>query len=68
LVVYCADQATYDKRIKKAQKQAKSKGYQVTKEFKAKAWLTPSALGGPAPSRSQLAKSRPFMDCVGKLN
>lgn len=41
LVVYRADQATYDKRIKTAQKQAKSKGYQVSKEFKAKAWLTP---------------------------
>lgn len=40
LVVYRADQATYDKRIKTAQKQAKSKGYQITKEFKAKAWLT----------------------------
>jgi len=41
LVVYRADQATYDKRIKKAQKHAKSKGYQVTNAFKAKAWLTP---------------------------
>lgn len=41
LVVYRADQTTYDKRIKATQKQAKSIGYQVTNEFKAKAWLTP---------------------------
>ena len=40
LVIYRADKATYDKRIKQAKKQAKSGGYQVSKEFKTRAWLT----------------------------
>lgn len=41
LVLYRTDQNTYEKRIKAAEKHAKSKGLRVTKEFKAKSWLTP---------------------------
>lgn len=41
MVLYRTDQSTYDKRIKKAKKHAKSKGFQVTKEYEAKSWLTP---------------------------
>lgn len=40
LVIYLADQATYDKRLRKTSKHARSKGYQVSDDYKVQARLT----------------------------
>lgn len=40
LIMTPVDEATYERRIRKAQKSAKSKGYQLSEEFKIKARLT----------------------------
>ena len=39
LIVSKVNQEVYEKRIRKAEKAAKSKGYQVSEEYKVKAWL-----------------------------
>ena len=40
LVIHRVDQSTYENRIRKTSKQAKSSGHQVSDGFKARAWLT----------------------------
>ncbi len=40
LVIHRVDQSTYEKRIRKTSKQAKSCVHQVSDDFKTKAWLT----------------------------
>lgn len=40
LVIYMANQATYQKRLRKTSKHAKSKGHQVSDDYKAQARLT----------------------------
>ena len=40
LVIYRVDQSTYENRMRKISKQAKSCGHQVSDNFKTKAWLT----------------------------
>lgn len=40
MVIYRVDQATYEKRIRKISKQAKSYGHKVSEAYKTRAWLS----------------------------